>query len=118
MAASYRLRFYFDTGSNICLWSDNDAARERFDYPVELRELPLPQTIRLRGYFLIAWFDTFMDWDNAPEPSRWWPREGAAFNLASQELLTLLREHLGPDFELVDKSRTADSTVPGAAPGT
>ena len=110
----YRLRFFFDTGSGVCLWSDTDAARGRFDYPVDLGELPLPQTIHRRGCFVIAWYDTFMDWENSPEPSRWWPREEAAFNAAAQELLALLREYLGPDFELVDESGTADAAEPGA----
>jgi hypothetical protein len=107
VAALYRLRYFFDTGSGICLWGANDATRERFDYPIELRSLPLPETIRRRGYFVLAWQDTFMDWEQSPEPSRWWPREEAAFNTAAQELLALFREHLGPDFEIVDESRTA-----------
>jgi hypothetical protein len=104
----YRLRFCFDTGSGICLWSDNDAARKRFDYPVDLEKLSLPQTIRRRGYFVIAWYDTFVDWENAPEASRWWPREEAAFKAAAHELLALLREHLGTEFEVVDQSGTAE----------
>jgi hypothetical protein len=103
----YRLRFFFDTGSGICLWCDNDAARERFGYPVDLRDLPLPETICRRGYFVIAWYDTFMDWELSPQPSKWWPREEAAFKAAAQELLTLLQQHLGSAFELVDESGTA-----------
>ena len=116
MAATYRLRFFFDTGSGICLWSANDAARERFDYPIELSALPLPETIRRRGSFVLAWYDTFMDWELAPEPSQWWPREEAAFNAAVQELLALFRQYLGPDFEIVDESHTAKLAEPGAAP--
>jgi hypothetical protein len=110
----YRLRFFFDTGSGICLWSDNDAGREQFDYPVPMEALPLPGTIRRRGDFLIAWYDTFMDWELSPQPSRWWPREQAAFNAATQEFLALLEEHLGPGFELVDESGTGDNVAPGA----
>jgi hypothetical protein len=106
-AGLFRFRFFFDTGSGVCLWSDNDATRERFGYPVDLEQMPLPQTIRRRGSFLIAWYDTFMDWENSPAASRWWPREESAFKAAVQELLVLLREHLGPDFVLVDESGTA-----------
>jgi hypothetical protein len=105
-AGVYRLRFFFDTGSGICLWSANDAARERFDYPIALEVLPLPETVRRRGNFLIAWFDTFMDWELSPQPSKWWPREQAAFNAAAQEWLTLLEDHLGQTFEVVDESET------------
>jgi len=109
MTALYRFRFFFDTGSGICLWCDNDAARERFGYPVELGDLPLPETIRRRCYFVIAWYDTFMNWERSPESSIWWPREEATFNAAAQELLALLRESLQPDFEIMDESGTADS---------
>jgi hypothetical protein len=104
MAPLYRLHFFFDPGSGICLWSDNDAARERFDYPVALRDLPLPESVRRRGYFVMAWYDTFADWDNSPEPTKWRQREWGAFTDAAQEFLTLLRERLWPDFELVDES--------------
>ena len=104
MTALYRLRFFFDPGSGICLWSDNDAARERFEYPVDLGSLPLPESIRRRGYFVLAWYDTFADWDNSLEPTKWWQREWGAFVVAAQELLALLQAHLGPDFELVDES--------------
>lgn len=114
VAALYRLRYFFDTGSGICLWSANDAARERLDYPVELQNLPLPETIRRRGYFLLAWHDTFMDWDHAPESSQWSSRETTAFNAAAQELLALFREHLGPDYEIVDESLTATPAEPSA----
>jgi hypothetical protein len=106
MAAQYRLRYMFDFGSGLCLWAANDAARDRFDYPIDLEKLPLPTTIRRRGSFVTAWHDTFMDWDNAPEPSRWWPREKEAFSATAQELLLLLREHPGLDFEIVDESGT------------
>ena len=105
--AKYVLRFAFDFGSGICLWGMNQAARERFGYPIDDRDLPLPATICQRVRFILAWYDTFLDWDNAPEMSCWWPREQAAFNAAGQELLTLLREHLGPDFEIIDKSGTS-----------
>jgi hypothetical protein len=106
-SASFRFRLFFDTGSGTCLWSDNATARERFGYPVDLGKLPISQTLRRRGAFLIAWHDTFTDWDNLPAPSRWWPREASAFRAAVQEYLALLREHLGPDFLIVDESGTA-----------
>src|SRR5262245_2289531 len=104
MSALYRLRFFFDPGSGICLWCDNDAAREQFGYPVSLLDLPLPESVRRRGYFVIAWYDTFADWDSSPEPLKWRQREWGAFLCAAQELLALLRARLGGDFELVDES--------------
>lgn len=99
--ATFCLRFFFDFGAGTCLWSGNDHTRQQFGYPVDPAKLPLPSTIVRRVHFLCAWYDTFLDWENAPDASRWWPREEAAFTLATQELLVLLREHLGPDYEVV-----------------
>jgi len=107
VTASFRLRYYFDAGSGICLWSDNDAARERFGHPVDLLDLPLPQTVRRRGEFLMAWHDTFVNWDNPGAPSPWQSRESGAFKLAARDFLGLLRQHLGADFEIIDQSSTA-----------
>ena len=104
--AKYLLRFSLDFGSGTCFWSMNEAARHRFGYPICDGDLPLPKTIRLRVSFVLAWYDTFLDWDKAPEMSRWWPREETAFNAAAQELLALVRESLGPDFNIIDKSGT------------
>lgn len=108
MTARYRVRFTFDTGSGICLWSANDAARHRFGYPVDLDQLSLPESVRRRGAFVMAWFDTFLDWESPSEASRWLAREEASFHAAAQELLALFREHLGTDFEIVDESRSAN----------
>jgi hypothetical protein len=51
----YRFRYFFDRGAGISLLSDNDATRERFNCPVDLQALPLPESIRRRGYFVMAW---------------------------------------------------------------
>jgi hypothetical protein len=104
MAALYQLRYFFDPGSGICLWCANDAAREQFGYPVDLRDLPLPEIVRRRGYFVLAWYDTFADWSGSPQAAQWQQCEWEAFRNAAQELLALLRTHLGFEFELVDES--------------
>jgi hypothetical protein len=46
--ATYHLRYFFDPGAGICLWSSNDAARQKFDYPVDARDLPVPETTQRR----------------------------------------------------------------------
>ena len=101
----YKLRYFFDFGSGICLWAANDAARDRFDYPVHSSKLPITSTLMHRVEFILAWYDTFLDWDNPPRETRWSTVEAEQFNLASQELLNLLREQLRAEFELVDESR-------------
>jgi hypothetical protein len=102
----YKLRYFFDFGSGICLWAANDAARERFGYPVHSSKLPITSTLMHRVEFVLAWHDTFLDWDNPPKQTRWWAVEGEQFKLAAQELLHLLRKELGAEFEIVDESQT------------
>ena len=105
----YKLRYFFDFGSGGCLWSANDAANEHFgNYPVGICKLPISRTLEMRIQFVLSWHDTFLNWDNVPQPSQWSDREVKQFRAAAQEVLHLLREELGPNFEIVDESKTAN----------
>jgi hypothetical protein len=105
----YRLRYFFDPGGGICLWSDNDAARDRFGYPVDARSLPLPENAWRRVAYLCSWYDTSIDWNYPPDPSPWDAAERVRFNSEAQRLLALLREHLGVEFEIADESGTGNA---------
>lgn len=100
----YVLRYFFDPGSGICLWSGNDAARERFDYPVQLPDLGLPENLLRRALYVMAWYDTSLDWSYPPNPSPWSASERARFHETSQALLSALRQQLGSGFEIRDES--------------
>ncbi len=101
----YKLRYFFDFGSGICLWAANDAAKDHFGYPVDSSKLSITSTLIHRIGFVLAWYDTFLDWDNPPSETLWRANERKPFNLAAQELLYLLREELGVEFEIMDESR-------------
>jgi len=59
----YKLRFSFDPGSGICLWSENELARDRFGYPVELDSLEISPSVKKRAEELIARFhDLIRPW--------------------------------------------------------
>jgi hypothetical protein len=103
----YQLRYFFDPGAGICLWSANDAARERFDYPVDASKLSLPENTWRRLLYLCRWYDTSIDWSYPPDPSPWDQAERQRFKAEAQRVLSLLRQELGPEFEIVDESRTA-----------
>ncbi len=104
--ANYLLRYFFDAGSGICLWSSNDAAREKFDYPVELQSLELPENLMREALNIVTWFDSSLDWSYPPNPSPWSEQERGHFNEASQSLLSKLRQQLGPAFDIRDESGT------------
>lgn len=100
---AYELRYFFDPGSGICLWAKNQEARERFGYPIDHWTLALSENTRRWLSYLIAWFDTSIDW-SAPSDSddHWSDEEVARFREASQRGLTLIREELGESFVIVE----------------
>jgi len=110
VVAKYRYRYFFDAGSGYCLWSPNDEAERRFgDIAVDLRNLPVSENTWRRGYHILAWYDTCIDWSYPPDRSPWSFEEARRFDMAAQELLTQLRHELGADFEIIDESGTGES---------
>ena|SRR5262245_60553946 len=108
--ARYRLRYFFDPGADICLWAANDSARERFGYPVDASRLHLSENTSRRVRYLAAWHHTSIDWEYPPDPSPWDANERARFDAEAQRLLALLREELGPAFEILDESGTSSAS--------
>ncbi len=102
---NYKLRYFFDPGSGICLWSENDLARDRFGYPVELDSLELTSSVKAQAEELIVWFDTSIDWNYPPAPSPWSDMERERFQVAAASLLSSLQECLGAGFEIRDCTR-------------
>ncbi len=98
----FRLRFFFDAGSGICLWSASSAARERFGYAVASGELAISESLRRECDELCAWYDRSLNWDDPSGPSLWTAEEAARFDVAAASLLERLRQELGPDFAIAD----------------
>lgn len=82
-----------------CLWSANDAALERFGYPVFLDDLGLSDGALQFGKVLIQRLQDEVT------------RESMGYGIPHDEqldvdagrLLSLLRKELGPDFEVLDE---------------
>ena len=104
--SQYVLRYFFDPGSRICLWSANDDALERFGYPVEIDSLQLSQNLRSKALHLVHWYDTSIDWESPSDPSPWSHEERARFGAAAKAFLEQLREFLGGEFEIRDEVQT------------
>lgn len=43
---TYEIRLAFDAGSGLCLWANNEAARDQYDYPINHWDLPLSENTR------------------------------------------------------------------------
>ena len=95
----YRLRFFFDVWAGDCLWSDNDAALERFGYPVTLDDLELSGDTLRSGTMLIERLQANVMRESlgyGTVPDEQFDSDASAF-------LAALRQELGADFEVVDE---------------
>lgn len=81
----------------------NDEARERFGYPVDLSDLPIPEDLRRELEAAYQRFDTSLDWDNPAGPSPWSKEESEEFGHLTDRLLDRLRVALGSEFEIRDE---------------
>lgn len=102
MTAKYRLRYFYDW-SCLPLWSANDAARDAFDYAIDLADLPLSDQTVVRVHEICNWHDTALNQAYPADSGPWAADECDRFNAAARQLLTDLLSELGPDFEIVDE---------------
>lgn len=102
---TFKFRYLFDPGSGVCLWSENDLARERFGYAVDLDNLELAPSLKTLAEELIVRFDTSLDWNYPPAPSPWSDVARIQFEADAARLLQSLQEFLGTSFEIRDCNR-------------
>lgn len=101
-----RLRFFLDAGAGVCLWAQDDAAKARFGYAVDLGDLPLPQDLRADLIQLMADYDATIDWNDPGNaaldagPTVFGYEADAPFRDRIAALLPRLRAALGPDFAI------------------
>lgn len=101
------LRFFFDAGAGVCLWTGNDTAQARHDFAVDVDTLPLSGNTRCLLRHLIAWYDTSLDWDDPGGASPWSAQEAARFRAAVQEAVPRLAQELAvAGYDMFDESGT------------
>lgn len=100
-----RLRFFFDSGSGICLWSGDAFTEDRYGLAVEACALPLPPDLVAETERLIALGDMGLDWDVPEGPSPWTADDERGFQWEADALWERLRVALGPGFVVVDERR-------------
>lgn len=97
------LRFFFDAGSGVCLWAQDDAARRRFGYAVEPDALDLPPQLHVEMLQVIAAYDATIDWNDParastpdPEATSFGHEANAPLRNRVADFLPRLRAALGP----------------------
>ncbi len=99
----FRLRFCFDAGSGTALWSANDEARQRFDYPVMPERVPVSPGLQQQLEAHCQWFDRSLNFADPAGPGLFSAEECERFNAQTMELLERLTRELGPEFEIVNE---------------
>lgn len=104
---SVKLRFFFDAGSGVCMWSADEISREKYgSYPVECNELPLSENLRRKLTYLMAWYDTSIDWSYPPAPTPWSEAECLRFNEEVFTTLDKVTEELGCDYIIMNEFKS------------
>ena len=98
--AKYLLRFMLDYGSGTCIWSGNDEAREKYDYPVMFRELPVLDELKTDLRKFIKWYDSSLNRDDPGGDSLWSSEEWAYFHKMAKKMYARVCDELGHDYEV------------------
>lgn len=113
---TYRLRFFFDYGCGGCLWSDNEAAYEKYDVgtlDAEIYDLNgkvsqeariiLPETTKQKVLELDKLYSESLNWDDPGGESMWDEAQWDYFYSKARELHKEISNILGNDFEIIYK---------------
>jgi len=97
---------FFDWGSGVCLWGASDLTTETFGYAIDHRDIGLPVHLVEEVDHLITWHLGCLDPNDPGGPSPWSPSQREDFHRAAAVLVTNLRLALGPQWEIIDETRT------------
>jgi hypothetical protein len=98
----YILKYWFEHGG-ICLWSVNENAKERFDYPIENHILPISEELVEELDNLEVEYKGYLNWNDPLAPSPWTPKQKNDFRTKANETFDKLIIELGSDFEVINK---------------
>ncbi|MCI8361262.1 MAG: hypothetical protein HFE86_08020 [Clostridiales bacterium] len=100
--AKYKLKFMYDWSCGVCVWSDNAAARAKFQaYPIETKSLPISQELANLLNDLIDRHDTALNWEDPGRGLLWDQSQQAAFTEEAVSAYKRLCAELGPDYEVL-----------------
>lgn len=103
--AKYKIRFMFEWGSGVCLWSMNEAAALLFeDYPIETDRLPISDGLKEELDRLIDKHVEAWDWDDPAGDLLWDENQIKEFTAEAEDAYKALCEELGPDYDVEFRS--------------
>lgn len=101
MPRVYKLKFMFDWGSGVCLWSANKDAEDKFgDYPILTSALPVSRELKERLERLVEWHDEAFNWDDPACDLLWDDGQISKFLATAKKTYLRLCEELGEEYEV------------------
>lgn len=99
--AQCELKFMYDWGSGVCVWSADAAAKKQFGtYPIETAKLPISQELVNLLNKLIAQHDTALNRDDPGGALLWDKMQQAIFEEESKSAYKQLCIELGSDYKV------------------
>ena len=97
----YEVKFMFDWGSGVCVWSTNAAAKTKFNaYPIKTADLPISQELANLLNKLIIQHDTALNWDDPGAGLLWNTAQQTAFIDETVFAYKQLCAELVPDYNI------------------
>ncbi|MDE5860804.1 MAG: hypothetical protein K2J36_07675 [Ruminococcus sp.] len=99
--ATYTMKFMYDWGSGVCLWSTNQASKAKFNnYPIFTSQLPVSNDLKEKLEHLIEWHDEALNWEEPNSDLLWNEKQIDEFLNVSKKTFFRLCEELGSDYEI------------------
>lgn len=99
--AKYTIKFMFDWGSGVCLWSTNKAAKEKFEnYPILTSKLQISKELKNELDYLTALHDEALNWDNPSGDLLWDDQKVNDFLEYAKRVYHQLVIELGSDYQI------------------
>lgn len=98
--AVYELKYWFEWWSGE-IWGANDEAREKYGYPVDLDDLPLPAELKERILGLSDEHGDSLDPDYPPDPTPWTAEHIRDFEHRAKVAYEQIKAELGETFEII-----------------
>ena len=97
------MKYMFDWGSGVCLWSTNEAAVKKYDYSVETSVLPISDRLNERLEPLIEKHDEALNWQEPQGELLWSKEQEQGFIEEAHQAYEEVVRELGPDVDVLER---------------
>lgn len=97
MNEKYIIKVWFEHGG-VCLWGMNQAAKEKYNYPIAPELLPISEETKAIANSMNKAYRTAYDWNDFSKGTVWTEEQIEEFEKKSQDLAIRLQKELGDDY--------------------